>query len=138
MTYQLLKFQRSRLYFKIFIHIFQLYYTRYLYSYDCYQFYILTNVICKIRNGVLRLQSIYTINDLSIYLSCHYPDLGRAFNWSCHEVNMLQPIRSTSKNWVVTRHQYGILCSRFPDVNSRENQRCCRKHLYEIVFHSRG
>ena len=62
---KLLKFQRSRLSCKIFIHIFWLYYTRYLYSYDCNQFYILTNVICKIRNSVLRLQSIYTINDLS-------------------------------------------------------------------------
>ena len=50
----------------------------------------------------------------SILMTCHYPDLGRASNWSCHEVNMLQPIRSTSKNWVVTRHQYGIFCSRFP------------------------
>ena len=68
---KLLKFQRSRLCCRIFIHIFQLYYTRYLYSHDCNQFYILTNVNCKIRNSVLRLQSIYTINDLSIYLSIY-------------------------------------------------------------------
>ena len=78
-------------------------------------------------------------------MTCHYPDLVRASNWSCHEVNLLQPIRSTSKSWVVIRHQYEIFCSRFPDVNSRGNQRCCRekcantyKHLYEIVFYSRA
>ena len=38
----------------------------------------------------------------------HYPDLGSAFDWSCRVGNLIQPIRSTTQIWVVTRHQYGI------------------------------
>ena len=38
----------------------------------------------------------------------HYPDLGRASDWSCRVGNLLQPIRSPTQIWVVTRHQYGI------------------------------
>ena len=38
----------------------------------------------------------------------HYPDLGSASHWSCHMGNLIQPIRSTTQIWVVTRHQYGI------------------------------
>ena len=35
-------------------------------------------------------------------------DLGSASDWLCHMGNLLQPIRSTTQIWVVTRHQYGI------------------------------
>ena len=38
----------------------------------------------------------------------HYPDLGSASEWSCRVGNLIQPIRSTTQIWVVTRHQYGI------------------------------
>ena len=38
----------------------------------------------------------------------HYPDLGRASDWSCRVGNLPQPIRSTTQVWEVTRHQYGI------------------------------
>ena len=38
----------------------------------------------------------------------HYPDLGSASDWSCRMGNLIQPIRSTTQIWVVTRHQYGI------------------------------
>ena len=38
----------------------------------------------------------------------HYPDLGSASDWSCRVGNLIQPIRSTSQIWVVTRHQYEI------------------------------
>ena len=38
----------------------------------------------------------------------NYPDLGSASDWSCHVRNLLQPIRSTTQIWVVTRHKYGI------------------------------
>ena len=41
-------------------------------------------------------------------MTCHYPDLGSASDWSCRVGNLLQPIRSTTQIWVVTRHQYGI------------------------------
>ena len=35
-------------------------------------------------------------------------DLGSASDWSCCLGYLLQPIRSTTQIWVVTRHQYGI------------------------------
>ena len=54
----------------------------------------------------------------SILMTCHYPDLGSASDWSCSEGNLLQPIRSTIQIWVVTRHQYGI-----SSFVSRVNQR---------------
>ena len=38
----------------------------------------------------------------------HYPDLGSACDWSCHMENLIQPIRSTTQIWVMTRHQYRI------------------------------
>ena len=38
----------------------------------------------------------------------HYADLGRASDWSCRVGNLIQPIRSTTQIWVMTRHQYGI------------------------------
>ena len=37
-----------------------------------------------------------------------YPDLASASDWSCRVGNLIQPIRSTTQIWVVTRHQYGI------------------------------
>ena len=44
----------------------------------------------------------------SILMTRHYPDLGSASDWSCHVGNLLQPIRSTTQTWLVTRHQYGF------------------------------
>ena len=41
-------------------------------------------------------------------IKCHYPDVSSVFNWSCHVGNLLQPIRSTTRMWEVTRHQYGV------------------------------
>ena len=38
----------------------------------------------------------------------HYPNLDSASDWSCRVGNLIQPIRSTTQIWVVTRHQYGI------------------------------
>ena len=66
------KVSRSRLYCKIFTLIFfALLHEIFISMYNCNNFYILTNVICQIRNSVLRLQSIYAINDLS-YLNLTY------------------------------------------------------------------
>ena len=36
------------------------------------------------------------------------PRFGSASDWSCRVENFLQPIRSTTQIWIVTRHQYGI------------------------------
>ena len=46
-------------------------------------------------------------NDLknSTLVMSHYPDLGSASDWSC--CNMFQPLRGTTKSWIVTRYQYG-------------------------------
>ena len=41
-------------------------------------------------------------------MTCHYPDLGSASDWSYRVGNLFQPIRSTTQIWVVTRHQYGF------------------------------
>ena len=37
-----------------------------------------------------------------------YSDLGSASNWWFCEGNLLQPIKSTTQVWVVTRYQHGI------------------------------
>ena len=47
----------------------------------------------------------------SILMTHHYPDMGTASDWSCSSWNVLQPIRSTSQIWVVTRHQKEFLRS---------------------------
>ena len=44
----------------------------------------------------------------SILMTRHFPDLGCASDWSCRVRNLIQPIRSTTQIWVVTRHQCGI------------------------------
>ena len=49
----------------------------------------------------------------SVLMMRHSPDLGRldlgsASDWSCGVGNLIQPIRSTTQIWGVTRHQYGI------------------------------
>ena len=38
----------------------------------------------------------------------HTPDMLSASDWSWRLGNLIQPIRSTTQIWVVTRHQYGI------------------------------
>ena len=43
-----------------------------------------------------------------ILMTRHYPDLGSASDWSCRVGNLIQPSRSTTQIWVVTRHQCGI------------------------------
>ena len=45
-----------------------------------------------------------------------YPYLSSASYWSCLVGNLIQPIRSTTQIWVVTRHLYGI--SHFWNFNS--------------------
>ena len=44
----------------------------------------------------------------SILMTHHKPDLASASDWSCCVGNLIQPIRSITQIWVVTRHQYGI------------------------------
>ena len=47
-------------------------------------------------------------NSILSLMTCHYPDLDTASDWSCRWWNLLQPIRSITQIWVVTRRQYGI------------------------------
>ena len=42
------------------------------------------------------------------HATCHYPDLDSTSDWTRRVGNLIQPIRSTTKIWVVMRHQYGI------------------------------
>ena len=44
-----------------------------------------------------------------ILMTCHCRGQSSASDWLCRERYLLQPIRSTTQIWVVTRHQYGIL-----------------------------
>ena len=41
-------------------------------------------------------------------MTSHYPGLGSATDWPCRVGNLIQPIRSPTQIWIVTRHQYGI------------------------------
>ena len=43
----------------------------------------------------------------SILMTRHYPDLVSASDRSCRTGNLIQPIKSTTQIWVVTRHQHG-------------------------------
>ena len=47
----------------------------------------------------------------SILMTRHYPDLGSASDWSCRVGNLIQPIRSSTQIWVVTRDSMDFLCS---------------------------
>ena len=44
----------------------------------------------------------------SILMTWHYRELGSASDWLKQISLAARPIRSTTKIWVVTRHQYGI------------------------------
>ena len=48
----------------------------------------------------------------------HYPDLGSVCDWLKQISHVVQPIRSTTQIWVVTRHQYG-LSALFPQTSFR-------------------
>ena len=41
-------------------------------------------------------------------MTCHFPDFGSASERSCCEGNSLQPIKSTTRICLITRHQHGI------------------------------
>ena len=58
----------------------------------------------------------------SILMTRHYPDLGCASDWLNQISHSARPIRSTTKIWVVTRHQSWTFCARFSDVIWRGNQ----------------
>ena len=59
-----------------------------------------------------------------------YPDLGSASDWSCRVENLLQPTRSTTQIWVVTRHQYGISAD---DINGETNGGVAKCQLFSLV-----
>ena len=69
-----------------------------------------------------------------------YPDLGSSSDWSCHQRNLFQPIRSTIQILVVTRQQYGIsevVCSGFSEVISRGNKSGVRLHVKVVFAHQK-
>ena len=49
---------------------------------------------------------VYLRNDCRnfVLMTCHYSNLGWASDW----LVVARPIRSTTKIWIVTRHQHGI------------------------------
>ena len=83
----------------------------------------------------------------TILMTCHYPDLGHASDWSCWVVNFLQPIRNTIGIWVLMGHQYGISAFTFrchcvgKPVIPLQNVSCFPSlyfwtHLYMYDIHS--
>ena len=42
----------------------------------------------------------------SILMTRHYPNLGSASDWLCGVGNLIQPIRSTTQIWIVTRIEF--------------------------------
>ena len=59
-----------------------------------------------------QIQHIFSLRNEGtnfILMTCHCRGQSSASDWLCCERNLLQPIRSTTQVWVVTRHQYGIL-----------------------------
>ena len=59
---------------------------------------------CSGKNGALRWSILVGKQKHKVQKPKFHAD-GR---WSCCAGNLLQPIRNTTQNWVVTRHQYGI------------------------------
>ena len=47
----------------------------------------------------------------SILMTYHYPDLGKASDWSCREENLLQPITSTTHVWEVYVISMELACT---------------------------
>ena len=66
----------------------------------------------------------------------HYPDLGHASDRSCHMRNLIEPTRSTTQIWVVTRRQYGIsvLVSQ-TSFDGETNGSVVKCHLFSQASH---
>ena len=63
---------------------------------------------------------------------CHYTDLGSASECSCHQGNLLQPMRSTTQILVVTHHQYEISTVITPMSLSGKTSGGCFRRLHNI------
>ena len=61
-------------------------------------------------------------------MTCNYPELAIASDWSYREGNQLRPIRNTTQIWVETRHQYVsfsiVRQTSFPGETSDDAVRC--------------
>ena len=63
---------------------------------------------CEVATCALAKRRLSNERKYSILMTRHYPDLGSASDWLKRVGTSFQPIRSTTKIWVVMRHQYGI------------------------------
>ena len=61
---------------------------------------------CPCYRGV-RKERLDCTDDVSLVRSGYYAYYASDRSW--REGNLLQPIKSTTQTWLVTRHQYGIL-----------------------------
>ena len=69
----------------------------------------------------------------SVLMTCHYPDLCSASDWSYHEENLLQPIRSTIHFNTFGRHANNLI----PQLNTYSNMLLAsrqRKSKNEVTF----
>ena len=73
------------------------------------EFFLITFLILRKRTATTgRQMTSEKQRRNSLLMTRHYPDVGSASDWSCRVGNLIQPIRSTTQIWVVTRNQYGI------------------------------
>ena len=68
-------------------------------------------IFCNTRSGFPVKWRLRNEHISSILMMSHYLDLGSDSDWLCCKRNLLQPIRSTTRIWVVTHHQYESLHS---------------------------
>ena len=61
-----------------------------------------------VTTGFLAKWSLSNKHRNFILMTCQNLDVGSTSDWLCREENWLQPIRSTTLIWVVTRHPFGI------------------------------
>ena len=76
----------------------------------------------------------------------HYPDLGSVSEWTQGVGSLLQPIRSTTQIWVVTRYQYAGVSALVSQTSFRgETVGCVAKRrlfsqarIFKIIISKEG
>ena len=76
----------------------------------------------------------------SILMAHCYPDLGSSSDWSCHQRNLFQPIRSTTQDLgsdTSTVWNSEVVCYGFLEVISRGNKWGVRPHVKVVFEHQK-
>ena len=68
--------------------------------------------------------------DSAILITCHYKDLGRASDWSCHWGNLLQPIRGCYSDLYSDISSVWNFCSRSEVVRKGSSDYVAKYRLF--------